>query len=169
MITSACGPAAMASATAAVDRAADGHDARRRPTAGRTRGPARRPRTRSASTAAPHGLACLMMATAGSSPARAAQLVHQAPGGVGVEEVEVGELLARRAGRRRPTTSPARHPVAGAVLVRVLAVAERPGALEGQVDRLGQQGRPSSVASTSSPVARAAGSRSSSQATMAAS
>ena len=51
-------------------------------------------------TAAPHGLACLMMAQAGP----VAEVVHEQPRRVGVVEVEVDERDARRAGSCRPTT-----------------------------------------------------------------
>ena len=89
-------------------RSPPGPRSRRRPTAGRPRAPAGRRSARSSATAAPHGLACFTMATAGRVPRRAAagrrQLVDQAPGGVGVEDVEVGERGRRRAGPPRPTS-----------------------------------------------------------------
>ena len=87
-------------------------------------------------TAAPHGLACLMMATAVLLRAGVTgQLVHQAPGGVAVEEVEVGELLPAVLHHGVPPTRRAGDAVARAALVRVLPVAEHLGALEGEVQR----------------------------------
>ena len=66
------------------------------------------------------------------------QLVHQAPGGVGVEEVQVGELLASVLGDVVPPRVLSMNAVAGAVLVRVLAIAQDGGALQGQVDAGGR-------------------------------
>ena len=79
-----------------------------------------------------------MIATAGPRRVQSAQVVHEAPRGVGVVEVEVAE---REPGVLLDVVPPARRAadaVPRAVLVRVLAVAQRlAGALEREVDELG--------------------------------
>ena len=85
----------------------------------------------SSATAAPHGLACLTMTAAG----RLAEAVHQPPGRLGVVQVEVGQLLAAVLDGVVPPRAGADPPVAGALLVGVLAVAEVLGPLEGEVER----------------------------------
>ena len=76
------------------------------------------------------------------------------PGGLGVEEVEVRELVPAVLDDLLP---PARRPpavaVAGAVLVGVLAVAERPDPLEVEMQTLGED-RPTPPASEESNQAR---------------
>ena len=66
------------------------------------------------------------------------QLVGEAPGGVGVVEVEVGQLQPAVLDHVVPPAGLPGHAVAGAPLVRVLAVAQRLGLLQRQVDRGGQ-------------------------------
>ena len=98
---------------------------------------------RSTATAAPQGLACLMMATAAPSVPPGGvggQLVDQSPGGVGVEEVEIGEGGTAVLDHPVPPAVAGDQPVAGPGLVGVLAVAEDLGALEGEVDGGGQHG-----------------------------
>ena len=96
--------------------------------------------------------------------------MDQPPGGVGVEDVEVGELLAPVLDHVVPPRVLTGDAVAGPVLVGVLAVAQRAGPLEGQVDGGGQEGggrleAPSSDRPSGGRRAR----RSSSHSTMAAS
>ncbi len=69
------------------------------------------------------------------------QLVDQAPGRVGVEDVEVGELLAAVLDDVVPPRVQAGDPVAGPVLVGILPVAQGAGPLEGQVDGGREDGR----------------------------
>ena len=64
-----------------------------------------------------------------------AEAVHQLPGRLGVEEVEVGQLLAAVLDGVVPPGAGADAPVAGALLVGVLAVPEVLGPLEGEVER----------------------------------
>ena len=71
---------------------------------------------------------------------RPAHLVDQAPGRVGVEDVQVGELLAPVLDHVVPPRVPPHDPVAGAVLVGILPVPQRTGPLEGQVDGGGKDG-----------------------------
>ena len=68
--------------------------------------------------------------------------MHQPPGRIGVEDVEIGELPAPVLDDVVPPRVLADHPVAGAVLVGVLAVPHRPGPLEDQLDGLGEQDGP---------------------------
>ena len=75
-----------------------------------------------------------MMATAGC-PNVDAEVVGQAPGGVGVEQVEVAERHAAVLLDAVPPRRGADLAVAGAGLVRVLAVAELLHPLEREVDR----------------------------------
>ena len=65
---------------------------------------------------------------------RASQLVHQLPGGLGVEQVEVGEHLPAVLDGGVPPPSAADVAVARPLLVRVLPVAEILHALQGQVE-----------------------------------
>ena len=62
------------------------------------------PRRRSVATAAPQALACFTMHGGGHSALSACELVGEPPRGVGVEEVEVAERDAARAGDGRPRT-----------------------------------------------------------------
>ena len=66
---------------------------------------------------------------------RLVESVDQTPGRLGVEHVEVAELLAAVLGHRVPPTRRAGLAVAGTLLVRVLAVAQRLRQLEREVDR----------------------------------
>ena len=106
-----------------VDRAVAARRCRRTRSARRTRARAGTRSARSSATATPHGLACLMMATRRPS---AAEVVHEPPRGVGVVEVEVARAPCRRAASTpsHQLAVPA-DAVARAVLVRVLAVAQR--------------------------------------------
>ncbi len=78
-------------------------------------------------TATPHGLACLMMATAGS-----AEVEGGAEGGVGVHEVVVAHGLAVQLVRLGDAGRGGLVHVQGSLLVRVFAVAEDLGAFQGQ-------------------------------------
>ena len=85
--------------------------------------------------------------------ARLGQLVDQAPRRVGIEDVEIGELLAPVLDHVVPPRVAPDDPVAGTVLVGVLPVAQRAGPLEGQVDGGRQDGvdrQPTSVRSRAS-------------------
>ena len=62
------------------------------------------------------------------------ELVHQPPGGVGVEDVQIGELPAAVLDHVVPPRALTHDPVASPVLVGVLAVSHRPGPLQAQVD-----------------------------------
>ena len=68
----------------------------------------------------------------------AGQLVHQPPGGVAVEQVEVGQLLAAVLLHLVPPARRTRRAVARPALVRVLAVAQQGRALQGEMDGRGQ-------------------------------
>ena len=68
-----------------------------------------------------------------------AEAVDQAPGGLGVEQVEVRHGLATVDDRPVPPADLPRLPVAGTLLVRVLAVAQLAGSFEGEVQGGGQR------------------------------
>ena len=68
------------------------------------------------------------------------QLVDQPPGGIAVEEVEVRQRVAAVLDHGVPPARRAGDAVARAALVRVLAVAQHLGALEGEVQRRRQDG-----------------------------
>ena len=139
MITSACGPAAMASATCDGDRPTDGHDAPEGRLGIAVEGPLVGGRQVGVDRA-PHGVGVLDDGHGALVAVRPGQLVDQPPGRVGVEDVEVRELLAPVLDHVVPPRVLARDAVAGAVLVGVLAVAQRAGPLEGQVDGGRQDG-----------------------------
>ena len=142
MITSACGPAAMASATSSVTsppmattppNAVMGSHSRARSYAV----------TRLPATAAPQGLACLMMATATcpASASASAELMNQTPRRVAVEDVEVGQRAAPVLHHAVPPAARSHRAVARAALVRVLAVAQHVGALERELQGRREDGR----------------------------
>ena len=70
-------------------------------------------------TATPQGLVCLMIAIAGSVNSR-----DQLEGGVGIEQVVVGKLLALKLLRRGHARPPVAGDVEGGCLMRVLAIAQ---------------------------------------------
>jgi len=56
---------------------------------------------------------------------------------IGVEEVQIGQLLAAVLDHAVPPRAPTGYPVAGTALVRVLAVAKGLRTLQGEMDGLG--------------------------------
>ena len=105
MITSACGPAAMASATSLGDVAADGHHAPE----GALHVALERPLVGGDEVVGHGGAARVGVLDDGDGRLPGAgvrrQLVHQAPGGVTVEEVEVRQRVPAVLLPWRPTSS----------------------------------------------------------------